>query len=150
MIYFNALIVVITVFLTQNTDIKGVTVSLVDQANPHYKLYIPENKNNVKRALMLVNGLLDSDDKLLDIYSKELAKNGCAVVVPQIDGLSKLILGQNETAAVTASYEEMTRSFPGVPKGVFTFCFSNAPVFLALNKLAVMLILCISLTALPT
>jgi hypothetical protein len=137
MIYINALLIVISVFLNQNSDIKGVTVELIhNNTSPAYKLYMPENKADVTRALMLVNGLLDSDDKLLDVYSRELAKTGCAVVVPQIDGLSNLILGENEVNGVRASFQEVRRIFPNVPKGVFTFCFSNGPVFLALNEIA--------------
>jgi len=136
MIYIKALMIVISVFLTQNTGIKGVKVELVSDANPAYKLYMPENNNEVKRVLMLVNGLLDSDDKLLDIFSKEIAGSGCAVMVPQIEGLNNLILGDKEVNSVRASYKEVMRVFPNVPKGVFTFCFSNGPVFLALNELS--------------
>lgn len=136
MIYLQALVIVISVFLTQNADIKGVRMQFVEDSKPAYKLYIPEDNNSVKRCLMLVNGLLDSDDKLLDIYSKYLAKNGCAVFVPQIDGLNRLILGQDETKAVKDSYKDMVKLFPDIPKSVFTFCFSNGPVFFALKEFA--------------
>ena len=137
MVYLNALMIVISVFITQKTDIKGVTVQFVEQAKPSYVLYVPENKDNIRKAMMLVNGLiLDTDDKLIDNYSKLLAKYGVAVMTPKIGSLNRLMFGEKEKEAVRGSFTEMTRLFPSKPKGVFSFCFSNMTVCLAMKEIA--------------